>query len=207
MSARAADADLEVAACRIALDQRGGVAQQRSDRDRLLAERARARKHQHVLHDAIQPVEPRDDVDQNGAIALVGRHPRRDHLQRTADARDRVLHLVRNHRGHFAELRERFLFRQPLLEQDAVAQVVKDAREAAFAVVGLHLPDRQMHGKGRAVLAAGGDFAADADDLLFARREVMVKVPVVALAVGARHQHVHVASEHFADAIAKQPLC
>ena len=174
--------------------------------NRLLAQRARAREHQHVLHDPVQPVEPRDDVDQNGAIALVGRHPRRDHLQRAANARDRVLHFVRDDRGHLAELGERFLFRQPLLEHDAIAQVVKDAREAAFAVVGLHLADRQMHRKRRAVLAAGGHFAADADDLLLAGREVMVKVPVVALAVGARHQHVHVAPEHLADAIAEQPL-
>ena len=143
---------------------------------------------------------------ENGSIALVGGHPRGDDLKRPANARDRVLHLVRDHRGHLAKLRERFLLRQPLLEHDAVAQVVKDSRKAAFAVVRLHLSDRQMHRKRRAVLAAGGDFAADADDLLFACREVMVNVPVVALVVGARHQHVHVAPEHLADAIAEQPL-
>ena len=55
-------------------------------------------------------------------------------------------------------------------------------------------------------LRRAGDFAADADDLLLARREVMVKIPVVALAVGARHQHVDVAAQHLADAIAEQPL-
>ena len=69
-----------------------------------------------------------------GAIALLGRHARRDDLQRAADARDRVLHFVRDDRRHFAELRERLLLGQPLLERDAIAQIVKDAREAALAV-------------------------------------------------------------------------
>ena len=82
-----------------------------------------------------EPVEPRDDVHQNRAIALLGGHPRGDHLQRAANTRDGVLDLVRDHRGHLAELCERFLFRQPLLEHDTVAQIVKNAREAASAVL------------------------------------------------------------------------
>ena len=108
--------------------------------DRLLAQRPRSREHQHVLHDPVQRVEPRDDVEQDRAIALVGRHARRDDLQRAADPRDRVLHFVRDDRGHFAELRERLLFGEPLLERDAIAQIVEDARKAALAIARLISP-------------------------------------------------------------------
>ena len=64
-----------------------------------------------------------------------------------------------------------------------------------------------MHRKRRAVLAQSRHFAADADDLLFAGREVVVQVAVVPLAIGTGHQHVDVAPEHLAEAIAEQPLC
>ena len=122
-----------------------------AQRDRLLAERPRPREHQHVLHDPVQRVEARDDVEQNRAIALFRRHARRNDLQRAADARNRILHFVRDDGRHLAELRERLLFGEPLLERDAVAQVVENAGEAALAIAH-HLADRQMNGKRRAVL-------------------------------------------------------
>ena len=89
---------------------------QRPKGDGFAAERAGPREHQHVLHDAVQRIQTGDDLEQDGAIALVGRHARRDHLQRAADAGDRVLHLVRDDGSHLTELRERFLLGQPLLE-------------------------------------------------------------------------------------------
>ena len=199
MSHGAADADLEVQHARIAFDERRGLAHQHAERHRLLAQRPRAREHQHVLHDPVEPVEARDDVDQNGAIALVGRHPRRNHLQRAANARDRVLHFVRDDRGHLAELGERFLFGQPLLEHDAIAQVVENSGEAALSVARTSSRRPTDARETSCRPCGGGDFAADADDLLLAGREVMVEIPVVALAIGARHQHVHVAAEHLAD--------
>ena len=115
--------------------------QQRAEGNRFLAQRARAREHQHVLHDAVQRVEAGDDVEQDRAIALVGRHPRRDDLQRPANAGNRVLDLVRDDRGHLAELGERFLFGEPLLERDAIAQIVEDAGEAALPLAD-HLAHR-----------------------------------------------------------------
>ena len=190
---------------RIAFDERRGVAQQRAERNRLLAQRPRTREHQHVLHDPVQRVEARDDVEQNRAIALFRRHARRDDLQRAPDPRNRVLHFVRDDRRHLAELRERLLFGEPLLERDAVAQIVEDAREAALAIAH-HLADRQMNGKARAVLLEAGHFAADADDLLLAGREIVTQVAVVLLAIGTWHQHVDVATDDFADRVAEQPL-
>ena len=112
---------------------------------------------------------------------------------------------MRHDGGHLAELRERLLFGKPLFEHDAIAQVVQNARKASFAL-GPHFADRQMNGKRRAVLAAAGDFAADADNLLFSGRQVVLQISVVPLAIGAGHQHVDVAPEHFADAVAEQPL-
>jgi hypothetical protein len=68
----------------------------------------------------------------------------------------------------------------------------------------LHLANRQVHRKRRPILAAGRDFAADADDLLFARRQVMVNGPIVALAIGTRHQQPDVALEHLLGGIPEQ---
>ena len=51
-------------------------------------------------------------------------------------------------------------------------QVVDDAGEVALAI-DLVLADREMHGKGRAVLALAHDLAADADDLSLAGLAVL----------------------------------
>ena len=69
-----------------------------------------------------------------------------------------------------------------------------------------HLADRQVQRKRRAVLAAPGHLAADADDLLDAGREIAREVAVVLLVIRRRHQHVDVAPEHFGLAVAEQPL-
>ena len=109
------------------------VSLSKSQRDWFLSKRPRPGEHQHVLHDAIQRVEPGDDVDQDPAVALLGGHAGRDHLKRASDSRDGVLHFMRNDRRHFAELRERLLLGKPLLERNAIAQVVQDAGKAALA--------------------------------------------------------------------------
>ena len=64
--------------------------------------------------------------------------------RRATNARDRVLHLVCDHRSHFAELGERFLLGQPLLELHTMAQVVKNPRKAARAVLCFHFSDGKV---------------------------------------------------------------
>ena len=51
-----------------------------------------------------------------------------------------------------------------------------------------------------------GHFAADADDLLLAGREIVAQVAVVPLAVGLGISMLTLRPMHFADRIAEQPL-
>jgi hypothetical protein len=69
-----------------------------------------------------------------------------------------------------------------------------------------HLADRQMQREGRAVAAAPGHFAADADNLLHAGGVVARQVRVVLLAIRRRHQHGDVLSDDIAFRVAEQPL-
>ena len=180
----------------IPFDERCRLPQQRAEGNRLLTQGARTREHEHVLHDPVQGVETRDDVEQNRAIALIRGHSRRDDLQRTANACNRVLHFMRDDGGHLAELGERLLFGEALLERNATAEVVKDAGECRFAVQ-VHSADREMDGKRAAVSSQGLDFAAGSDDLRDSRLEVVGDVAVVLLAIGAGHQQLDVLANHF----------
>ena len=56
-------------------------------------------------------------------------------------------------------------------------------------LAGLHLADRKLHRKGRAVLALADHHPADADDAALAGRVIAVEIAVVLLAIGRRHQH------------------
>ena len=55
-----------------------------------------------------------------------------DDLYRSADSRQGVLDLVRNHRCHLTDLRERRAFAEPLFEMNTARQVVKDAGELSL---------------------------------------------------------------------------
>ena len=53
------------------------------------------------------------------ASRLSGGQALADHLDRAADRRERILHLVRDDRGHLAEARQRRLLAQPLFHSHA----------------------------------------------------------------------------------------
>ena len=87
----------------------------------------------------------------------------------------------------------------------AVGEVMNDADEDGFAVL-LGLADRQVHRKGRAVLAPALNFPADADDLAFAGPVEIVDVAVMLFAVVPRHQHLDVVADDLAGGVFEQPL-
>ena len=51
-------------------------------------------------------------------------------------------------------------------------------------VAGFHLADRELHRKGRAVLALADHHAADADDAPLAGGQIALQIAVVRLAIG-----------------------
>ena len=61
----------------------------------------------------------------------------------------------------------RLQFLQPGFDLLALRQVAHEAGEET-GLARLHLPDRKLHGEGRAVLSLADDDAADADDPPFA---------------------------------------
>ena len=70
----------------------------------------------------------------------------------------------------------------------------------------LHFADRQLHRKGRAVLALADHDAADADNTALAGILVALHIAVVVVAIGCRHQDLDVLSECLACLVTKQPL-
>ncbi len=155
--------------------------------------RRRPREHEQVLHEIVQAVEPRDDLLDDRGVGGAGRHPAADHLDGATHGGKRVLDLVRDHRRHLANPRERGRFAQPILELVTARQVVEDAGEVRLTV-DRHLPHRQVQRKGRAVAAPAGYGAADADDAALSGIEVMLDVAVVAGVIRLGHQHADVAA-------------
>ena len=84
-------------------------------------------------------------------------------------------------------------------------QVVQHAGELAFTA-DPHFPDRQLHRKQRAVAAATGHLAADADDLGLAGLEIALEVPVMLLMLWRRHQQADIAPDDLRFGIAEQLL-
>ena len=86
---------------------------------------------------------------------LCGRHARADHLQRAADAGERVLHLVRDDGRHLAEPGQRGLLAQQVLGSLPLGDVVAD-RHVLVGPARLveERDDRRVHPVGRAVLRA-----------------------------------------------------
>ena len=163
------------------------------------------REQQHVLHHLVERVDARDDVFQHRSARIVLRHATAEHLHRSANAGQRILHLVGNDRSHLAELGQRRLLAQLALHLHPGAEIVKDSGELPFAF-DRDLADRQMQREGRAVLAASLHFPSDADDLGAAGRQIPRQIGVVLLLVRRRHEHVDVVTEHFCRRVAEQPL-
>ena len=72
----------------------------------------------------------------------------------------------------------------------SVRSRMKPGEEALVARA--HLADRELHRKGRAVLALADHHAADADDPPLAGAQIAIEIAVMALAIGRRHQHLDV---------------
>jgi hypothetical protein len=73
---------------------------------------------------------------------------------------------------------------------------VEDSGELPFAVH-RDLTNGQMERKRRAVLPKPLHFASASDDLGSPGCEIPCQIRVVLLVIRGRHQHVHVAAEHF----------
>src|SRR5208337_3074236 len=90
---------------------------------------------------------------------------------------------------------------QPL----AIGDVAGDPGELAPIPV-LELADGQVHGEGRAVLAAAADLAADANDPLLPGLQVALEVRIVFVAVGRGHEDRDVLPDDLRGGVAEDPL-
>src|SRR5215475_11768327 len=70
----------------------------------------------------------------------------------------------------------------------------------------LHLADRELDRKDRAILALGLDLAPDTDDAFLAGASIAGEILVMLLAVGRWHEHLDVATNHLAGGVAEQLL-
>ena len=66
--------------------------------------------------------------------------------------------------------------------------------------------DRKQRREPAAVLAPCFDFAADADDMSLASREITLDMGIVDSRVGSGHENADVAAEHLAGRVAEQEL-
>ena len=144
----------------------------------------------------------RDD----GGVAAARRQAAADHLNGAAHARQRVLHLVRDHRRHLAE---------PARAPPARAAAPRSGRASLRSCrmpVNLRSPPTFISPTDRCSgnvvpsLRSRRDLAADADDLGLAGREIAREVAVVLLVIGRRHQHADIAADDLVCGIAEQPL-
>ena len=87
----------------------------------------------------------------------------------------------------------------------ALGEIADKAGEKVLRA-GPHLADRQLHRKGRAILALPDHDAANADDAALAGLHVAGKIAVVLPAIRRRHQHLDVLPDDFSAPITKQPL-
>ena len=89
-------------------------------------------------------------------------------MERAADSRERVFHLVRNDAGELSETRETLALDELLGEGLPFAAVAKDAREQS-AGADAKLRDREIRGKHAAILSPRDDLSAQSDNALLAR--------------------------------------
>ena len=91
---------------------------------------------------------------------------------------------------------------QPCFGLLALRDVADEAGEKAL-ITRAHLPDRELHGEGRAVLTLADHEPADADDATLSGLQIAFDVAVMILPVGRRHQHLDVFSDRFSDGVAE----
>src|SRR5215831_10414343 len=133
-------------------------------------------------------------------------------LEVVVDRRQRLVDLVGERRGHLAErgiarhVRDlRLQLLQPAFGELLVGEVADEAGEMV-PLGRAQLADREMYGKGRAVLALADDDAADADDAPLAGREVALDIGVMLLAIGRGHEQADVLAGGLGHRVAEQPL-
>ena len=150
--------------------------------------------------------------DLGDALAFLGDHRRVDvgvvavvdQLRAVDDRVDRVVDLVGDARGEFADRRQPLALRQLGLQLLALGDVAQHGGEEALAAEP-SFADGQVDRELAAVLAAADDLAADADHAAFAGLQVATEVAVVLGAVGGRHQHLDVVAEQLGARVAEQP--
>jgi hypothetical protein len=65
----------------------------------------RAREEQEIFHHRVEGIDAFDDFLHHRRVRIAGQQTAANHLHRAANAGKRVLHLVRDHRRHLAQLR------------------------------------------------------------------------------------------------------
>ena len=122
----------------------------------------------------------------------------------------RLIQLMRQRRRHLphrAQARDMQKFRLKLLQAHLDAQPLRNVVENTHIddpPVDAPFADRQKYGQDGAVLAAGDNFPADTDNMPLAGPPVMLKIAVMRLPIGRRHQHRHIAPDHLIGAITQK---
>ncbi len=110
------------------------------------------------------------------------------HFQIHLEDGEQIVEVVCNAAGKLAERFHLRCVAQALLQFAADGDIADDTDEIANVAV-RHLPDRQIHRKGTAVLTLTEHFTTDADDPGFAGCQVIADIPVMIAPVRFRHEH------------------
>src|SRR5215472_16155530 len=134
-------------------------------------------------------------------------------LHIATDGRKRLVELVSEsrrhltHRGQAGYVHEFGLqLLQARLGLLPLGEIADESGEEA-RVVGVHLADRKLHRKGRAILALAHHNSSHADDPFLPRPQVSYEVAVMVFAVRRGHHHIDVLAQHFRSSIAEQAFC
>ena len=127
------------------------------------------------------------------------------HLEVAGDDREKVVEVMSDASGELADGFHLLRLTELLLHLDPCREVAdetgKDGRLAEP-----HLPDRELHGEDRAILALRFHFTPDADDPLLAPPPISRKIPIMVLAMGRGHEHLDIAPDHLAGGVIEQPF-
>ena len=96
-------------------------------------------------------------------------------------------------------------FPQSLLGVLSLGDVAQAADERS-TIADSGLAHGQVRGKDRSVFAPADDLAAEADDRLPTRSNVILQVTIVLEPVGIGHQELHVLADHLVPGVTEHPL-
>jgi hypothetical protein len=165
----------------------------------------RPRVEEQVLHQFAERIHTGDDFPRDHRLLacriMAGGH----HLHGAPYAGERISDFVRQHRRHLADLGQRRLFAELLLDPLARAQIVEHAGELSLPIYD-HLTKRQMQGNDRAVAVTPRHLSTDADDARVAVAQVALQIAAVFVTIRRRHQQRDILADGFVLGIAEQPL-